>query len=529
MKKSFLLTAIFIFLIPFFNIQASNSAISANPIVRIGIIQHFGKSSNDVISIKAVNEQERLQLVFPSSPNSQDLKDLQTQELNHFEIRTKLFPLEEPFPEQKKIIAGVYRTYETASYWSQSLKDKFPELNWQVVYPGPWQVWAQCDNPQEQMEKLQKANFKSAWIHEKSHSKKVLSWKVYISNSAQNEEFEFNRSKLIIKSLQGKPLKVNNKIYMGTIEIIPDSFGTYTIVNELPIEEYLRGVVPFEIGADAPKAALETQAILARTYTLANLNRFLPENYNLCATQDCQVYGGLGVVNKSIDDAIKTTSGIIVKDKDGSTAQIFYYSTDGGSSANFQDIWPAEGSQKVKYLVGTMTCSNLPSKFDLSKEDDARIFLTSTESKNWSCYDSVSPSFRWEKKLSIAELNQLVGKARSRWKFSWPEFKQVKDLKINKRSNTGRVTELAIVTDKGEFTVDRDEVRAAVGGLKSSFFVMDKEMDLNGNLLSITFRGGGYGHGVGLSQYGARNLAALGMTSDRILKLYFPNYEVAHL
>ena len=78
--------------------------------------------------------------------------------------------------------------------------------------------------------------------------------------------------------------------YAGSLKLEPNAYGTYTLVNNVPIETYIRGVVPHELGAWPPKASLEAQSILARTYALRNLHRFVVDNYELCADTHCQVY-----------------------------------------------------------------------------------------------------------------------------------------------------------------------------------------------------------------------------------------------
>lgn len=81
--------------------------------------------------------------------------------------------------------------------------------------------------------------------------------------------------------------------YAGSFVVQPNSYGDYTLVNKVELETYLRGVVPHEIGGNAPKAAVEAQTIIARTYALRNIRRFEADNYQLCATTHCQVYHGL--------------------------------------------------------------------------------------------------------------------------------------------------------------------------------------------------------------------------------------------
>ncbi|MDJ0626608.1 MAG: SpoIID/LytB domain-containing protein [Candidatus Caenarcaniphilales bacterium] len=504
----------------------TNNSKESNPKIRIGVIQHFGKDDSQNINIQSSKKGEKLELIFPRSPRSQDLNDFQRQLLSKIEINTNYLPLQQNQVETTKVIAGTYRTYETASYWADLLRQSLPNYEWITLYSDPWEVVTYSPTPMKTMSELNGRSYKASWIKEVKSRDRVLQWEASsLIGEKLNPQihFKFNRSRLLVRSPSNRPIKVNNRLYPGTIEVIPDSFGTFSVVNEVKLEDYLRGVVPYEVGHDAPKSALETQAILARTYTMANLNRFTPENYNLCASQHCQVYRGIGAASPTIDQAIRNTSGLVLKNTNGSIAQIYYYSTDGGFSADYTDVWPSINLNQVKHLSGVSTCSKLPKKFDLSIESDARLFLTDENAKNWGCYDSVSPAFRWEKNYSLSQLTDKMKEAQERWKFSWPEFDKVKNILVNKRNRTGRVTEILVITDEGEFTVELDEIRAALGGLRSTFFVILRDEN------NLKIKGGGYGHSVGLSQYGARNLAAKGKSYQDILSLYFPYFKIDRL
>ena len=522
MRQSNFYLLIFSFILLNFTLSQRSLAYNTRNI-RIGIIQHFGKNNNQTLSVKAKSGQKNLQVIFPELPLTLSVDKNQVLITNNLNIKTNYISLDYRIEEKTKIIAGAYRTYENAEYWAETLKERFPEYNWQILYPDPWIVQAESDNPEETLRRLKSQNFSGSWFKDSFSQVKSLSWtgSAPIGIQAKNpqEIFQFNRRKIIIRPLNNDLIEVNGKVYAGFMEILPDSFGNYSVINELPVEEYLRGVIPFEIGADSPQAALETQAILARTYALANFKRFVPENYHLCASQHCQVYQGLSATNKIIDQAIQNTNGLILKNKYNQIAQVFYYSTDGGYSADFTDIWPARNPRSIKDLSGQPTCSNLPKKFNLSNEEDLKLFLTSPEAaKEWNCYDSVSPSFRWQKTIEKKLLTQTLEKAKKRWQFAWPDFEQVDDIEITERSSTGHVLKLLVRTDKKNFIIEKDEVRSALGGLKSSLFIIEKTDN------KIILKGGGFGHSVGLSQFGARYLASTGVSYQNILKIYFPNY-----
>lgn len=149
----------------------------------------------------------------------------------------------------------------------------------------------------------------------------------------------------------GAPIQVEDRTYRGEVEIFGNSRGSMTVVNELPLEQYLRGVVPNELAPDAfPELeALKAQAIAARTYIVRNLGQFENENFDICATDFCQVYRGLGTEHPLSDEAVEQTRGMIAT-FEGEAINALYSSTCGGRTENAENVF----SQKVPYLVSTI-------------------------------------------------------------------------------------------------------------------------------------------------------------------------------
>ncbi|MDX1918593.1 MAG: SpoIID/LytB domain-containing protein [Candidatus Caenarcaniphilales bacterium] len=487
--------------------------IDKNFLVRIGIVLHFGQSASDRLTFKPADPDDKLVIEFLSQSGESCQEPLFLDELKLATVSAENIDCH---PLEKIIVAGHYLTYETAQYYLGLLRHDFPEYDWQSVYPHPWQLRAYTDQPGLIVSELKAKGFRQAQIKDKPATVRQLEWLV--------GDEKYQAKSLTIRSRRGGAIKLNSGIYPGTLEIRRNSFGSYVAINQLPIEEYLRGVVPFEIGAGSPIEALETQAILARTYTLANLDRFEPEGYHLCATQACQVYKGVGATNARIDQAIAKTSSQVLKNNQKQIAPVFYYSTDGGYTADFGDIWKCPSSQSgYQFLKAKSTCPGHPPDLDLSREEDARRFLTSGEALDWNCYDQISPRFRWKKEITLKDLTAKMIRARNRWKYNWSKFGEVKDLQVTKRSRSGRILELEVNTDSGAFSLELDEIRAAFGGLDSTFFVIDPKTDPKGEKIYV-FSGAGFGHGVGLSQYGARALASQHKTTSEILHIYFPHY-----
>lgn len=138
--------------------------------------------------------------------------------------------------------------------------------------------------------------------------------------------------------------------YRGTLSVYLNDRGRLNVINELPLEEYLRGVVPKEMGPYLYNRleALKAQTVAARTYTLRNLGEFSQEGYDICSTPRCQVYGGMAVEHRDSDRAIRETAGEVIL-VDGQPAETFYSSTCGGHTENVEVVFPLK---RGDYLRG---------------------------------------------------------------------------------------------------------------------------------------------------------------------------------
>jgi len=148
----------------------------------------------------------------------------------------------------------------------------------------------------------------------------------------------------------GAPLTIENRTYRGAIEVFGNSRNTLTVVNELPVEEYLLGVVPNELSPTTfgQIEALKAQAVAARTYVQRNLGQSKNEGYDICATDACQVYLGAGTEDPAASRAVIATRGVVAT-FDGKPIEALYTSTCGGRTENAENIF----DQKIPYLVST--------------------------------------------------------------------------------------------------------------------------------------------------------------------------------
>src|SRR5215471_11975035 len=169
----------------------------------------------------------------------------------------------------------------------------------------------------------------------------------------------------------GVPVEFDNRSYRGTIEVFGNSRNTFTVVNELPIEEYLLGVVPNELSpvAFSQIEALKAQAVAARTYIARNLGQYKNEGYDICATDSCQVYMGQATEHPLSTQAVQETSGLIAAYGD-QPINALYSSTCGGRTEDAENIF----DEKVPYLVSTI-CEY--------KHPEPKTFSTSRSFPDW--------------------------------------------------------------------------------------------------------------------------------------------------
>lgn len=154
---------------------------------------------------------------------------------------------------------------------------------------------------------------------------------------------------LSVSPAGGDSVRVNGKRYRGRILVYLNDRGTLNLINEVPVEEYLRGVVPSEMGPEQYNQleALKAQAVAARTYTLRNLGEFLREGYDICGTPRCQVYNGMAVEHPLSDRAIAETAGQVLL-YEGRLADTLYSSTCGGHTENVKVVFPFKEEPYLK-------------------------------------------------------------------------------------------------------------------------------------------------------------------------------------
>ena len=504
------------------NIMPAKAVERYNRLLKIGIIQKFGAKTTDKIIIKATPG-DKLTLRF-KTPAGEETLTTET-----VELKIKMKPLETPLLKERLIISS-HRSYENAEEDAQLWKDQGIEV--EVAQPGRWKVWAKREVYKTPLlrrwllESIQAHSNTNAYLAlETLKQRPTAYWNMNGYIYHRHELYiTAGKNEIIIKNQFNQDTEIlEERRYAGSLKLEPNAYGTYTLVNNVPIETYIRGVVPHELGAWPPKASLEAQSILARTYALRNLHRFVVDNYELCADTHCQVYQGLNVYPET-DAAVIATRGKVLTYKD-ELIDAVYFAVSGGITADFNDLWNGAKRPYLQPVVdGTNNIWDL-SKNSLASEKNVRKFMSLAKGFN----EDSCRKFRWREVVSLPD---IVGYLKSYFrnkKSPFAQFETIKKVEVTERSLAGRVLKMIVETDRGIIELNKDEVQNAFWVPWSTLFYIDPIYKPDQTLWGYGFVGGGFGHGVGLSQKGSIKLAELGWSSDRILSFYFPGTEVQPL
>ncbi|RKD34662.1 SpoIID/LytB domain-containing protein [Thermohalobacter berrensis] len=361
-------------------------------------------------------------------------------------------------------------------------------------------------------------------------------------------ENDFN--KVVIEDEKGDIILIynaNDNIYIKSKDLIAVEDNRYRdyitfdrnndeliTINYVTLKHYLYGVVPREMSPNWPLEALKAQAVAARNYALTSMYRHADEGYDLCDTIHCQVYGGYDWERSRSNRAVDETSGKILKYK-GNLVVTYFHSSSGGYTENSENVW----STRVPYLRG------VKDEFSLG-----------------------SPNDNWKIVMDKEKINEKL-------KSSGIDVGNLIKLRPIEYSENGRVIELEVIGTERSVILEKNKIRQVFGynNLKSTLFQVETDADiyvLNGysskpvkttlesvNVISgngyqlanrsrinrfksnfnITngseknvvpsspnkyiFNGKGWGHGLGMSQWGAKKMAELGYTYEEILKHYY--------
>ena len=345
--------------------------------------------------------------------------------------------------------------------------------------------------------------------------------------NADTEDFNQGRIRLIPKSGEIQFQSVNRGVgtpsYGGTLEVSRYDEGI-VVVNEVAIEDYLKKVVPSEMPSGFNLEALKCQAVCARSYAYTELsnNYYSAYGAHIDDSIQFQVYNNSPRAD-STDAAVDATAGQVLS-YNGEVVKTYYYSTSCGSTTDVT-LW-GNTTENYPYFVAECV-GGIDKGLTLTIESEFNTFI---KSENEADYDYDCTLYRWSMEESVKEISE--GFARSTGK----NVGNITDIEVLERVNGGAAVKVKVTGDKGETVIDSESaIRAAFGNanvdmntksgttryanLPSTFCVFEKVTE-GKKLTGFKITGGGYGHGIGMSQNAANKMAE-SMTYAQILEFFY--------
>jgi len=337
---------------------------------------------------------------------------------------------------------------------------------------------------------------------------------VQVTNSGARLRVENNRGDIIQDGVDevnflprgsGSHVRFGDRRYRGILKVVP--YGrNIRLINIVYMEDYLRGVVPPEIGPreDNEIEAIKAQAIAARTYAVGHLKQYAGEPFDMKSTVADQLYEGMDIENRLVSRAIDATTGNVAMFQDD-FINAYYHSTCGGMTDDISQVWDKPSQPYLVPVDDNASCS-------------------------WSKY------FSWQEQFTEEQLRGRLEQYLSSDRGRQISLTKITDIAVAEKTAGGRVGRLVVRTENDTYRFYKDRIRWAIGRasnpeliLPSDKFDIEITRDDQGNILTILFKGSGYGHGVGMCQCGAIGFARNGWSYDQILTRYYSGIEIKKL
>ncbi|MDI6641825.1 MAG: SpoIID/LytB domain-containing protein, partial [Elusimicrobiota bacterium] len=268
-----------------------------------------------------------------------------------------------------------------------------------------------------------------------------------------------------------------------------------SVINEIYIENYCNGILPYEADTDWQLEALKVQAVVSRTYAMKNLGKHNSDGYDFCNNVCCEVYNGADGEKEISNKAVQETRGEVIT-YNGKLVNIFYHACCAGYTENPKYVW-SWSIPVPDYLKGVECsfCKNSP-HFSWTKTIDEKTIRNGLIKSGYS---------------DIVKINsiELYGKTTSG---------RIKDIRIKYKSKKGKTKKIVLNAARFRLAVSPFLV-------KSTKIIAIKKLTKD----TFEFSGNGWGHGVGLCQWGAKFMADKGYNYKQIINFYFPKTEIEKL
>lgn len=338
--------------------------------------------------------------------------------------------------------------------------------------------------------------------------------------------------KLTAESPDGAPIEVRrvefgvgydfhnfeDRAYRGAVLFTADRAGKIAVINQVDLEDLLKGLVPSEIFAKAHVEALKAQAVTARGEVLAKIGlKHLADPYLLCTEQHCAVYRGVSGEAPSTNAAVEATRGEAAFDAHDRLVDSVYSAVCGGHTENNEIVWGGVANESLRGRPDVM-----PGKPVTASPAQLGKFLVADlqHACKVSSFANLS-KYRWEKRFTAKDVDEKLASF---------GVGHVMAMNVTERGVSGRARLLQISGEEGATTLRGElTIRRTFGMLNSAMFELKAEKDAKGRPTAWIFTGGGWGHGVGMCQTGAIGRAEAGQTYRQILEHYFNGAQVARI
>lgn len=294
--------------------------------------------------------------------------------------------------------------------------------------------------------------------------------------------FNTGKLKILLRDTQGE-VSLNGRKFKGSIQFIKKDNLQIWAINYIDLEDYIKGILYHEASHYWPQDVLKAQAIICRTYAAYQMQENVFKDYDVTSDIYSQVYGGSTSERYRTNKAVDETKGEVLTYQN-KIFPTYYHATCGGHTEDASLLWS----------IDILPLKGVPCNF---------------------CQGS--PHFRWHNVLSQSQIEEALVKS------GFANFGNIKDIVILARDTTGRITDLEILTDKKDIKICAKDFRNIVGPnvIRSTNFTVSVVNH------DVVFEGYGWGHGVGLCQWGAYFMARQGYKYDQILKYYYPGAKVS--
>jgi len=306
------------------------------------------------------------------------------------------------------------------------------------------------------------------------HKQVYLVSRKYKFNKAHDKDGSKKNAEFNVKLLDPK---LNLRTYQGNLKISADE-KKVLLTNIVSMPDYLAGVVETESGSKAEPEYYKNQVIISRTYAFKNLNNHRKEGFQLCDGVHCQAYKGKSTGNENIQKAVSKTKDLVIANNENKLVDAVFSANCGGQTNNSEDVWTSNTS-----------------------------YLKSIED----IYCTDQPQAKWTKTISFIDFKKFLKEKN----ISIPDTLSIDSFAFRQPERT---TLYNIAGQEIKLTVLRTGL-----ALRSTFF----DIEANGN--ELIFKGKGYGHGVGMCQEGAMNMARKGFKYDEIIKYYYKDVKIISL